>query len=351
MKFGLMKYSYTTNLGNEIQSIAARQFLPKIDYYIEHEKLNLFESEEKVKMIMNGWYLDCLKSWPPSDNIDPLLISMHFNKTFNDTSKVISTSESRDFFSSYGPVGCRDFSTLNLLNELEIDAYYSGDLTLTLKGKNKKNEQKYIVVNARNSSKIIKFLKTKTNIPIYEVQHESIESFEQKYLDSRPISYTLTSFYDFKEKFFIAESFLRLYENAYCVITDRVHSALPCLSLKTPVLFFNTAIFAPERLFGLDKLVLQTNFEDYKDDYSIFDVENPPQNPKNYLKIQKDLINKTKKFTGYYSEFYGLRYSSEEILRKQTELLAKTALETRKYMRRVIKLSNNYESEISKLND
>ena len=54
-----MKYSYTTNLGNEIQSIAARRFLPKIDYYIEHEKLNLFQNQEKVKMILNGWYLDC----------------------------------------------------------------------------------------------------------------------------------------------------------------------------------------------------------------------------------------------------------------------------------------------------
>lgn len=42
MKFGLMSYDYTTNLGNEIQSIAARRFLPKIDYFIEHEKLNLF---------------------------------------------------------------------------------------------------------------------------------------------------------------------------------------------------------------------------------------------------------------------------------------------------------------------
>lgn len=77
MKYGLMSYAYTTNLGNEIQSIAARRFLPKIDYYIDHEKLNLFNSHDKIKMIMNGWYLDCLKSWPPSKSIDPLLISMH----------------------------------------------------------------------------------------------------------------------------------------------------------------------------------------------------------------------------------------------------------------------------------
>lgn len=347
MKYGLMKYSYTTNLGNEIQSIASRQFLPHIDAYIEHEKLDLFKSPEKVKMIMNGWYMDCVESWPPSEDIEPLLISMHFNSSFNETKNVIAKPESRDFFSSYGPVGCRDISTLNLLNELDIDAYYSGDLTLTLNGKNNENPEKYIVVNSTlDANNIINFLKTKTNLPIYNIQHESIESFEQKYLDRRPINYTLTSFYDFKEKFFIAENFLKIYENAYCVITDRVHCALPCLSLKTPVLFFNTAPFAPERLIGLDKLVIQTNLEEYKQNYDMFDVENPPENPKNYLNIQKRLINKTKKFTGFKREFYDNNYSQQELINRQAELLSKTALETRYYMRRVIKLSNEYESQL-----
>lgn len=41
-----MSYNYTTNLGNEVQSIAARRFLPKIDYYIDHEKIHLFNKEK-----------------------------------------------------------------------------------------------------------------------------------------------------------------------------------------------------------------------------------------------------------------------------------------------------------------
>ncbi|WP_149731081.1 hypothetical protein [Methanobrevibacter millerae] len=102
-----------------------------------------------------------MKSWPPSDDIEPLLISMHFNTSFNDAKGVISTAESRDFFSSYGPVGCRDISTLTLLKELDIDSYYSGDLTLTLNGKNSKNDKKYIVVNFNESKEIIDFLKQK----------------------------------------------------------------------------------------------------------------------------------------------------------------------------------------------
>lgn len=342
-----MKYSYTTNLGNEIQSIAARRFLPKIDYYIEHEKLNLFNTHEKVKMIMNGWYLDCLKSWPPSDSIDPLLISMHFTTSFNNTKKVISSKESKDFFSSYGPVGCRDYATLNLLNELDIDAYYSGCLTLTLESDKPKTDNEYIVVNSNKSVEIIEFLKSKTDLPIYDINQLTIHSFDKKYLERLPTFNRLTSFYDFNEKFFIAENILNIYKNAHCVLTDRVHCAFPCLALKTPILFLNTAKFAPERFERIEELVLKSSLDDYKNNYDIFDVENPPKNSQKYLKIRKDLINKTKGFTGHISKSYESNYDDKEIMNYQTYLLTNTALRTREYMRNVRVLSKNYESIIS----
>lgn len=351
MKYGLMKYSYTTNLGNEIQSIAARRFLPQIDYYIEHEKLNLFQNQEKVKMIMNGWYLDCLKSWPPSDSIDPLLISMHFTTSANDTKTVISSPESRDFLSTYGPVGCRDYATLELLKEIDIDAYYSGCLTLTLESKKTKTEKDYIVVNSYNSEEIIDFLKSKTDLPIYDFNQEFIYSFDKKYLERMPTSYVLTSFLNYNEKLFVAENILNLYKNACCVLTDRVHAAFPCLALETPVLFFNSAKFAPERFKGISDLVLESTIEGYKNNYDIFDVENPPKNSKKYLKIRKDLINRTKSFTGHISDSYEIWHDSEEIRNYQTYLLTNTARESREYMHNVIHMSRDFESKINIKND
>ncbi len=350
MKYGLMSYAYTTNLGNEIQSIAARRFLPEIDYYIDHEKLNLFNSPDKVKMIMNGWYLDCLKSWPPSKSIDPLLISMHFNTSFNNTKDIINTKESREFFETYGPVGCRDYATLDLLKQLDIDAYYSGCLTLTLENNQKKeSDYKYIVVNSTKSNEIIEFLKTKTNMDIYDLNQESIWSFDRKYLDKMPTSYKLTSFYNIEEKFFIGENILDLYENATCVITDRLHCAFPCLALKTPVLFIDTERFAPERLKGIKELVLKSSLDEYKNDFKIFNVEKPPKNPENYKKIRKSLIKKTKEFTGYIRDSYSSNFSKEYTFNNQLYLLTKTALQSRDYMKGVIRLSKRYESKISKL--
>ena len=76
--FGLIKYT-SFNIGDEIQSLAASRFLPNIDYYINRERTDKFKSdqEEKVKVIMNAWWMWQSKHFPPSEDIDPLLISMH----------------------------------------------------------------------------------------------------------------------------------------------------------------------------------------------------------------------------------------------------------------------------------
>ena len=236
-----MCYDYTTNLGNEIQSIAARRFLPKVDYFIEHEKLERFDDDTNVKMIMNGWYLDCPQAWPPSDNIDPLLISMHFTTRTEERKAAILTDESREFFKRHGPVGCRDLHTVDFLKENDIDAFFTGCLTLTLdSGADKiktEDDDGYIVINVNNPDEVLSFLKEKTGRRIYVIYQDMIPSYEKAFPETMGSGvYTLTSLYDYKEKLFMAENLLKIYENAYCVVTDRLHCALPCLAFETPVL-------------------------------------------------------------------------------------------------------------------
>ncbi len=62
MKYGLICYNYLENVGNEIQSIAARRFLPKIDYYVDFNNLSEFKADDEFKIIMNAWYLHDKKS-------------------------------------------------------------------------------------------------------------------------------------------------------------------------------------------------------------------------------------------------------------------------------------------------
>jgi len=55
MKYGLLKYEENKrffNVGDNIQSLAAKQFLPRVDKYLSREKLADYKGE-KVKLIMN----------------------------------------------------------------------------------------------------------------------------------------------------------------------------------------------------------------------------------------------------------------------------------------------------------
>ena len=58
-KFGLIVFKNTDNIGDDVQSYAASRFLPSIDYIIDREQVDSFESDNKeiVNCIMNAWWL------------------------------------------------------------------------------------------------------------------------------------------------------------------------------------------------------------------------------------------------------------------------------------------------------
>ena len=351
MKFGLLTYNYTINLGNEIQSIAARRFLPKIDYFIEHHKIQDFDEDVDVKTIMNAWYLNCPEAWPPSRNINPLLVSMHFS-SHQFTKDAILSKESREYFKDYGPVGCRDIYTQEFLNDNGIDAYYTGCLTLTLDSGNKynpKNEnEEYILINSDHSKRLLSLLKDKTDKRIFIINQDYAPSFEKAFPGKIPKSlYNHTSYWDYKEKLFIAENMLRLYENACCVITDRVHCAMPTLALKTPVLLFDTRQHQ-ERFDGLKNLLHVSDIKEYENNYNIFDVNDPPENKDDYLEVRKDLIRQCKKFTGHINEScYEIKTFNDQI-NNNIAFLSKHAYDSRNYIGDVLKMSRKYEKNIKK---
>lgn len=74
MKYGLIYYKNTHNLGDDILSYVGKKFLPKVDYYIDREHLDVFIPDEKeyVATIANGWFLHYCYTFQPSPYIYPL---------------------------------------------------------------------------------------------------------------------------------------------------------------------------------------------------------------------------------------------------------------------------------------
>ena len=130
-KYALLSYS-TGNIGDEIQSLAASRFLPRVDYYINRDYLNTFtaDSDEEIKLIMNGWYSHRPENFPLTlEQINPLLLSMYFDDRVKEA---FSSEANVNFFKKYGPVGARSFDTKRYMAILGVESYFSGCLTLTL---------------------------------------------------------------------------------------------------------------------------------------------------------------------------------------------------------------------------
>ena len=69
MKFGVILHKTTMNRGDDIQTYAAMQHLPQVDYVIDRENINSFHSKdnEPVAVIMSAWWLWKKWNWPPAE--------------------------------------------------------------------------------------------------------------------------------------------------------------------------------------------------------------------------------------------------------------------------------------------
>lgn len=269
MKTGLMLVGTekSINIGDYIQAVASEQFFDHIDTYIERERLDEYQGEP-VKMIMNGWYMHEPKHWPPAKNINPLFVAFHVNSLAKDS---LLAPESINYLKKYEPIGCRDLGTVDLLKSKGIDAYFSACMTLTLgyKYKTNKNSGKcyfvdpfYILHNNDYATIIRNFFE----LPFYfsavkKIQKKmgksssfkdllALMSFYREYkklfdkkllLDAEYICHESTKFHTQfptdEDKLNYARILVKKYAEASLVVTSRIHCALPCLGLETPVIY------------------------------------------------------------------------------------------------------------------
>lgn len=283
------------NIGDYIQTIATSLHHTSNEYiYIDREKLCSYKSidKETVKSIINGCYVWNTQNWPPSENIDPLFISMHI---FPKAEKDLFKDENLSYWKSHAPIGCRDLGTLSMFERRGIPAYFSACITLTLGDKYGYNGNRngiyfvdpYIplpLFKNQSSWKKIQFAEIPTMIRDFRKNWKMVKClvkndyFEQygpdwghshykgikrlfmKYyhasqfykvysnkftdnclLQSEYITHMYRLLQDHKETDAdlckVAETFINKYAKAKMVVTSRIHAALPCLGLNTPVIF------------------------------------------------------------------------------------------------------------------
>jgi len=278
MKYGLLSYEENKrffNVGDNIQSLAAKQFLPQVDTYLNREKLGEYRGGP-IKLIMNGWFTHNHKNWIPNEYIIPLFVSFHMNNT---AAPFMLSKNGIAYLKKHQPIGCRDQFTVDTLKAKGIEAYFTGCLTLTLDSykvpDSERGDAIYIVdplygytTYRKVTYDYKRFLRSIQRGTIFQIgkRKKHLNQFLDKELRAKAIHIEQeppAGRYTEAEKFAMAEDLLHKYARAKLVITSRIHCALPCLAMGTPVIFVN----------GFDSFVDSCRFEGILDLFNRIDVD------------------------------------------------------------------------------
>jgi len=309
MKYAVLSYPDSINIGDEVQSIAAVRLLPHVDYFIPREKIHTFDKD--CKLICNGWFTEDASAWPPAPSIDPLIISFHATAR-NGVHKKIISPKLASYYQQHAPIGCRDKKTAEYFAKIGVDAYFSACLTLTLENTFSFRSEKILLVDPLrfNYTKAYRNFIVDSIIP--DKYKADVEVICQRRTD-------LTA--SVEQRFEDAEKLLKKYATAKLVITSRLHCALPCLALGTPVLFVNagyhsTYLNLDDRFDGLMEMFdqipeswlpnssssmgdrLKRAFNRFSKDLQPLDIDwdNPKPNSFDVSKISGDLKKRVAEF-------------------------------------------------------
>jgi hypothetical protein len=215
-RYAALCYRPGRNLGDEIQTLAVEQFLPRVDARLDRDSLSSATVEEPHIVVMNGWWAeDPEGSWPPAEGIIPVFVGLHIA---DKARHQFTTARSIEFLKAHAPIGCRDDGTRDFLRAAGVPAETTLCLSLTFPTRSPELPEEGVVVIVDGEK-----------IPIPDaIRREAIE-----------VTHETQAFLSPEAKQQIARELLDLYRTrASLVITSRLHCALPCAAMGIPVLYF-----------------------------------------------------------------------------------------------------------------
>ncbi len=255
IKSGILIYDFSflkiekNNIGDYIQSLAVLNLSSKKRnemIYVNREELG-FSSNEKIKIILNGWFSHNNNTFPINNNLSPLITSFHLSKNIFPLNEIkIKTLK------EFQPIGCRDTNTMELLSKNGVEAFFSGCLTLTFPKISKKQRNELRIEND-DKNKIVFVVdnlyeyygsKPKNLAELSEwggyktLETEILKEFSKEDLES---SIFLTQHsskeLSYDEQFEIAEERLKYLKTAKLVVTTRIHTLMPSMAFGTKTIF------------------------------------------------------------------------------------------------------------------
>lgn len=223
--YGAVWHPTSDNLGDDLQALAARALTPRVDVVLDGENLdNAGELPEGAQLVtlLSGNVYRRADHWPPDPRIVPVCVGLHFSPV-NGWGVPLSRLDGAglQFLRTWSPIGCRDESTRELLSSLNLPCDVTGCLTLTLPRPDVHPDAPYICcVDA--PEEIVRLLK-----PMAAAEKISVRTMTHM-RRGEPGTY--------ERRMEAAQQMVDTYAGAKFVITRRLHCAMACLAVGTPVL-------------------------------------------------------------------------------------------------------------------
>jgi hypothetical protein len=235
----------TPNLGDDVQLAALPELLK--DYTPVDREVGLPGLPPEARLLLSGWVLHS-HYWPPAKVDSALVIGIHIPRF---QQKLFATKESVAWLKQHEPIGCRDYETQELLDELHVQNYFSGCLSLL--NEHHRGQKRIITIEfddmpARflpgDMGTMIQPLTIGTPIGVHGPDHQ----------------YRLVK----------VQARLRYFATLRGVVTRRLHTALAAITQNTPVVFVPYKIDEPRRIEPYEAFFNVVQPEDYeKRNYTI----------------------------------------------------------------------------------
>lgn len=116
----------TQNLGDDLQSLMVAMLAPRVTTLIWRERISRRQLTEPHVMVMNYWFMSKGFRWPPHPSIEPIFHGFCIGRD------EMMRYRWPAYLAEHQPIGCRDMMTVSRLSERNIEAHWSGCITMFL---------------------------------------------------------------------------------------------------------------------------------------------------------------------------------------------------------------------------
>jgi hypothetical protein len=164
-----------------------------------------------------GWFMHAIfesrYGFPLHRNLLPIFLSFHCNK------RELLTPDALDYLRQHGPIGCRDWTTVDVLLSLDVPAFFSGCLTTTI---------------STVFPDLPKSPRAKAPVAYVDMPRGAVPPGARTYGHSSDA----VRFRSFTDNVYVALERLETYRRKHsAVVTSRLHCWLPARSIGVPVDF------------------------------------------------------------------------------------------------------------------